>query len=66
MLTRTVEHGIHVQREMIRDMNQTREGGQLGWNHPGFTDPDTGEALTLVQMFDRYAVCLAVCEEFGL
>lgn len=64
--TDTVKHGVRIQSMMVRDMNQTHEDGRLGWNHPGFTDPDTREPLTLGQMFDRYAVCLAVCKEFNL
>lgn len=64
--TPTVENGINVQRMMVRDMKLGGGGGNLGWNHPGFTDPDTHEPLTLRQMFDRYAVCLAICQEFNL
>lgn len=58
--TPCVHDDAYVQRQMIADMHT------LGWNHPGFTDPNTRERLTLGQVFDRHAICLAVCEEFGV
>lgn len=60
MTTSELQHCANVQRQMIADLNLTREGGRLGASHPCGRDPDTGEPLTLGMMFDRYAVCLAV------
>lgn len=54
---------IAVQRSMIADMADDERGG---WSRGGFTDPTSGAPLNLRQMFDRHAVCLAVCEEFNL
>jgi hypothetical protein len=54
--------GIYWQRQMVCDMNQAG-GGKLGWNHPGFTDPNTHEPLTLGEMFDRHALTMLVIDE---
>ncbi len=48
---------LAVQAAMVGDLHT------LGWDHRGFTDPNTHEPLTLRQMFDRHATCVAVCEE---
>ncbi len=51
---------LAVQASMIADMGDDETGG---WQRRGFTDPNTREPLTLREMFDRHATCLAVCEE---
>lgn len=48
---------LAVQRSMVADMFK------LGWGHRGFTDPTTGHALTLGDVFDRHAIALIVVEE---
>lgn len=58
------DESVHIQQQMVCDMNMTGAGGGLGWNHPGFTDPTTGEPLTLGQVYDRHAICMAVLAEF--
>lgn len=44
-----IGHEIHVMQQMVADLKHR------GWSAPCGKDPDTGEPLTLVMMYGRYA-----------
>lgn len=56
------DEGVRMQRQMVASMKVVK-AGDLGWLTPGFRDPNTGEALTLRQVYDRHATALCVLAE---